>query len=379
MFINFWYPTLMSDELTDEPVHRRMLGQDFVLFRDQAGIAHCLSNVCAHRGGSLADGKIKQDCIECPYHGWQFGADGRCRRVPSMGPEAKIPERAKVDSYPVQEKYGVVFAFLGDLPEADRPPLNVVKEWDQEGWASSWVSWEWHANIERAVENSIDPAHNEFVHPTHGFQGEREGYKVPDLEIIHTDWGSAFKITIYSPGLSEGGLKGLKTHEGERHAVSGHHGPNQLWNQLHLTETNWMHMYQFATPIDEFNSKFFLLTMRNCWLEPERDEKFNERNVITSEQDRGILERLQPPMATTAMKRETLVESDKVVVLYRDALKRWERKGWRIDIDAINRNEGKVAYAIPSPARQNSKGWVIDPVPLIDRSSDSEHHADAAE
>lgn len=63
MFINFWYPTLMSYELTETPVQRRMLGQEFVLFRDQAGVAHCLSNVCAHRGGALAHGKIKLDSL----------------------------------------------------------------------------------------------------------------------------------------------------------------------------------------------------------------------------------------------------------------------------------------------------------------------------
>jgi len=133
MFINFWYVAAESKSLADEPLHLTMLGQEFVLFRDSKGIARCLSNVCTHRGGSLAHGKIKGDCIECPYHGWQFNADGYCTHIPSIGKDAKIPGRAKVDAYPTQEKYGLVFAFLGDLPEEERPPIVDVSEWGKTG------------------------------------------------------------------------------------------------------------------------------------------------------------------------------------------------------------------------------------------------------
>ena len=117
MFINFWYVAGRADEISDQPLKRRMLGQDFVLFRDRQGKAHCLSNTCVHRGGSLAGGKVKGDCVQCPYHGWEFNGDGVCQRIPSLGSQAGIPARARVDAYPTEERYGLVFAFLGDLPE----------------------------------------------------------------------------------------------------------------------------------------------------------------------------------------------------------------------------------------------------------------------
>src|SRR5688572_31205012 len=110
-----------------------MLGQDFVLFRDKAGKAACLSNICTHRGGSLGDGKVKGDCVECPYHGWQFNGDGQCVRVPSLDHDTKVPSRARIDAYPVQEKYGLVFAFLGDAAEAERPPIMDIPEYGQAG------------------------------------------------------------------------------------------------------------------------------------------------------------------------------------------------------------------------------------------------------
>ena len=96
MYMNFWYPACQSSSLTEQPLKRKMLGLDFVLFRDASGRAHCLSNTCIHRGGSLGGGRVKGDCIQCPYHGWEFGGDGRCRKIPSLGPDAKIPQRARV-------------------------------------------------------------------------------------------------------------------------------------------------------------------------------------------------------------------------------------------------------------------------------------------
>src|SRR5690606_2687600 len=122
MYINFWYPVARSDEVSsDKPFRAELLGMRFVAFRDHAGRPFVLSDVCIHRGGSLGKGWVRDDAVVCPYHGWRFGGDGRCRHIPTL-PDETPPARAKVDSYPVQEKYGIVFAFLGDLPEEERPP-----------------------------------------------------------------------------------------------------------------------------------------------------------------------------------------------------------------------------------------------------------------
>ena len=135
MFINFWYPMALSKELGDAPFQSDALGQSFVLFRDHEGNPHCLANTCIHRGGSLGAGKLKDGCIECPYHGWQYNGDGQCVHIPTLRANTKIPSRARVDTYPVVERYGLVFAFLGDLPEEERPPILDLKEWDKDGWS----------------------------------------------------------------------------------------------------------------------------------------------------------------------------------------------------------------------------------------------------
>jgi phenylpropionate dioxygenase-like ring-hydroxylating dioxygenase large terminal subunit len=80
MFINFWYAAFRSRALGATPVKVRMLGQDFALFRNAAGEAQCVSNVCIHRGAALAGGKVSGDMLLCPYHGWGFDGSGVCRR-----------------------------------------------------------------------------------------------------------------------------------------------------------------------------------------------------------------------------------------------------------------------------------------------------------
>jgi phenylpropionate dioxygenase-like ring-hydroxylating dioxygenase large terminal subunit len=365
MYINFWYPMVTSEELTDQPVKVRALGQDFVVFRNADGNANCLSNTCTHRGGSLSGGKIKGDCIECPYHGWQFDGEGSCHRIPSLGPDASIPGRTRVDAYPVEENYGLVFAFLGDLDETERPPVLPVPEWDQEGWRPTLQHYTIQGNYERSVENGLDPAHNEFVHDTHGFGGVDEAYKVNELRIEESPpWGRGFWHTFNAPPLP-GQMKEGRTQSGDLDVGTGHHGPNQVWTYIHASETTWFHQYLFERPIDEEHIHVYLLCMRNSFLEEKYDAYMIERNQYVADQDKTVIEDLRPVLTPPTSTKEFMLPADKVILMYREMLKEWDAKGWRIDTDAVERNSGKVAYAVPSPARRKRKGWVLDPIPVI--------------
>ena len=371
MFINFWYPACEGTEITDQPVKRRMLGQNFVLFRDADGVAHCLSDTCVHRGGSLSGGKVKGDCVECPYHGWQFDGDGRCHRIPSLGPNAKIPGRARVDAYPTQERYGLVFAFLGDLPEAERPPLLHIAEYGAdgpiEGWTATIQHFEWAFDYKRSMENGIDPAHNEFVHPTHGFSGEREDYKVNPPKLIHTDWGTGFWGRPYVPPLAEKKMQEASGRSGNTtiSAGTGHVGVASIWTFIHPMPDMKIHQYLFECPVDDANTSLFLVNLRNFLIESEDDERMKGRNEYVALQDRDILLAVHPVLTPETRTKELFMPSDSPIGAYRDKLKQWETRGWRIDVDEVDRNRRKVAYAIPCPTRRESKGWVLDAVPLI--------------
>ena len=370
MYINFWYPMAKAGEITDTAVKVECLGQEFVVFRGEDGEAKCLSNTCVHRGGALSGGKIKGNYIECPYHGWQYDAQGECHRIPSLGSKANIPNRTHVDAYPVEEKHGLIFAFLGDLPEDERPPIIEVKEEGLEGWRPTMLDYERGANYERSIENGIDPAHNEYVHDTHGFSGEKEEeYHVGDMREEHTDWGQGFWHTFDAPKLPEGEMRKLRDTEGDLDVGTGHHGPNQVWTYIHPSNDFYFHQYLFERPISDEKTHIYLLCMRNCMLDPKHDDLMNERNFYVAKQDVEVIQGLNPVITPETNSKEFMVPSDKSILMYREKLKEWTDNGWRIDVEAVEANRHKVAYALPSPARRKVKGWVLDSIPVVGGSA----------
>ncbi len=371
MFINFWYVAGRREEFTDQPIKRRMLGQDFVLFRDSDGIARCLSNTCSHRGGSLAGGKIKGNCVECPYHGWQFDGEGRCHRIPSLGADAKIPARARIDAYPTEERYGLVFAFLGDLPEQERPPIMDIKEYmsdaPDEGWRATVQHFDWDFDYKRSMENGIDPAHNEFVHPTHGFSGELEDYRVIPPKLKETEWGVGFFGEVLAPPLAEGKMQAASGRSDNAiiYAGTGHFGVCSIWTYIHPTPEMQIHQYLFETPIDTSHTSLYLVNLRNFLIEPSDDERMMTRNEYVAVQDRDVLQAIHPILTPDTRTKELFMPSDSPIGRYRDRIKEWEERGWRIDSDEVEKKRKKVAYAIPCPERRNSKGWILDSVPRV--------------
>ena len=367
MYINFWYVADQSQNITESPVKKKMLGQNFVLFRDTKDKVHCLSDVCVHRGGSLSGGKIVKDCIQCPYHGWQFNGKGKCQKIPSLGKGTKIPSRVKVDTYPTKELYGLVFCFLGDLPEKDRCPIMKVSEYEQEGWRTTTQYFQFNIDYKRSIENGIDGAHNEFVHPTHGFSGEDDDYKSPSIDIKNTKWGTGFFNQMYAPPLKEKTMREASGRDENAviEAGTGHHGISMLWTHIHPTPDIFIHQYMYETPIDETHTNLFLINTRNFLIEPEHDERVMERNQVVAFQDRDVLINLHPRLTPETTKNEFFVTMDRPIKRYRDLLDEWQQNGWRINIDEVSRTRMSHAYAIPSPGRRKTKGWVVDPIPII--------------
>ena len=119
----FWIPALLSTELAErdgDPVHVKLLGQDFVAFRDSNGKVGLLDEHCCHRGASLTIGRVENCGIRCIYHGWLFDADGTVLETPNVN-DPKFKERFKARAYPVREAGGFIWAYLGDT--AHMPPL----------------------------------------------------------------------------------------------------------------------------------------------------------------------------------------------------------------------------------------------------------------
>ena len=263
--------------------------------------------------------------------------------------------------------------FLAICRRKSGRPLFDVKEWDQEGWTSTLQTYTIKCNYERSIENGIDPAHNEFVHDTHGFQGEDEEYKIGEMRLEESDWGQGFWHTFNAPELTKDSeLSDVRKEAGDLEVGTGYHGASHVWTYIHLSATDWMHQYLIERPIDEHNTAVYLLCMRNCYTDPKFDQNVIDRNQYVAEQDVTIVEALHPVITPDTNTKEFMVPSDKCILLYRESLKEWEQNGWKIDTDAVAATTNKTAYAIPSPARREQKGWVLDAIPLKKPSAAAE-------
>ncbi len=364
MYINFWYPIARSEEITgDKPLRVELLTMPFVAFRDEDGAAHVLADTCVHRGGSLGKGWVKEGRAICPYHGWEYDGSGVCTKIPSLA-NKKIPARAKVDSYPVQERYGIVFAFLGDLPEAERPPLYDVEEYGTDGWKSQLYVYEADCNYERSVENGLDPIHNEFVHPAQGapvLPPEQQSSPVPMEDI---PWGSKFYMHYPHKKDFNTELSDVKSGDRIGSAGSWFQGPNQLVTWIDISAENSFHQYIFEAPIDEGRTRIFFLNMRNWLLDDQYDMRIEKPTLEIVQEDVNVLETLQPVKTPPNNTKEILVPGDTVVLRYREWLAEWDANGWRMDTTRLQAERQGTAFAIPSPGRRESGNWVLDPVPL---------------
>ncbi|MCS6947178.1 MAG: aromatic ring-hydroxylating dioxygenase subunit alpha [Steroidobacteraceae bacterium] len=365
MFINFWYAAARSAALSAKPLGVRMLGQDFALFRDRDGRAHCVANRCTHRGAALADGRVADGLLQCPYHGWSFDGDGHCRWIPSLGRAAQPPQRARIDAYPTVEKYGIVFAFLGDLPEPERPGILEIPEWQQPGWTFDHYDFTLKTNYERAIENALDPAHTEFVHPAMGYQGAEEGYRVPDFTIERKSWGAGAMIE-FEPPPPRGVWRILRKPGTKVISGSGFHGPSHVWTYVHITARAWSHQYIYHTPIDEYADRVFFINARNFLTSRLFKKGADRRALAIIEQDRRIIENLEPLFTPQSAHEQLSVRADALSMHYRERLREWTERGWRIDTArlAAERPRSRV-LTIPSPARREHTSWVYDTVPLV--------------
>jgi len=165
---NAWYAAAFADELDDAPLARKLLDRDMVLFRLEDGGIALLGDRCPHRFAPLSAGKVVGNEIQCPYHGLQFDRLGQCSRNPHMKGGGPL-RAARVDSWPVTEKYGVVWFWPGDPEMADPAAIPSIAFLDQPD-RFSVVKGLLHVrgHYELVVDNLLDLSHASYIHPQFG-------------------------------------------------------------------------------------------------------------------------------------------------------------------------------------------------------------------
>jgi phenylpropionate dioxygenase-like ring-hydroxylating dioxygenase large terminal subunit len=373
MLINNWYVLTNSEDVTEKPVGVHALGQDLVVFRDSEGHARVLSDTCVHKGGSLCRGKVVEGAVECPYHGWRYDGEGKCVEIPSLGKEARIPKRARVDAYPTEERWGWVWAFLGDLAEEDRPPLpDFFPEYEEQDGAWRFVrgTAQFDCNWVRALENGVDATHAVFVHTDFG---NPERTVVGDYEVLDED------NRLYSTGEGEPVNKRGKW----RDVLPDKRGKRQtevqifvpapcIRIQMHMQPPISQIIVTAYTPIDENHTRLNFIHSRNFLMEEEHDADSLRRVHLVIGEDAAVINHLKPARVPPTLADELLLANDKHGTMFRKKVKAREAAGDAIDSQALAA-EYEYARVIPSPARgADPKNWVLKPVPM--RPGEEQEH-----
>ena len=162
MLRRYWWPVAFADEVRGpRPKLVKLLGEDFVVFRDGAGHLGMLESQCAHRRTSLKYGRVEKDGIRCCYHGWKFDRTGRCLETPPEEEGSTLKDRVSMAAYPVEEAGGLVFAYIGPRPAPLLPRYDMFVH--AAGTRYVWGFTD-HCNWLQSAENAADGTHLHWLH-----------------------------------------------------------------------------------------------------------------------------------------------------------------------------------------------------------------------
>jgi phthalate 4,5-dioxygenase oxygenase subunit len=159
----YWQPAALSEELTGpRPVRPvKLFGRDLVLFRDCEGQLGLLDRDCPHRGADLAFGRLEDGGLRCLFHGWLFDRNGHCLQMPADPQGPQLCARVRQRSYPVVERNGIIFAYLGTGEPPELPALDCFVAPESHVFA---FKGHLDCNWLQALEVGLDPAHASFLH-----------------------------------------------------------------------------------------------------------------------------------------------------------------------------------------------------------------------
>jgi len=284
----YWQPVALLDEfdprldprMAERPLKAvRLLGQDLVLFRDAQGRYGLLDRDCPHRGADLVFARHEGDGLRCPFHGWKFAADGRCLETPAEPAGSALCQRVRQRSYPLLERAGVLFAYLGpeDIAAPALPAFDCFSAPASHAFAFKGL---WQCNWLQAFEVGIDPAHPSFLHrylqddsleQTYGRQfraasaGDVDGERWPMTRVMREFCSPEIRHEEVAPGLTR--LTALRlmneqlTHVRVTHAVFPHTFVIPLSETLTITQMHvpvddtrtywWSFFTSFGAPLDK--------------------------------------------------------------------------------------------------------------------------------
>lgn len=317
MIRNQWYTVLESDEVPRHtPLSVTRMGERLVFWRNSVGAITCMHDICPHRRVALSQGRILGDCIECPFHGFQYDGSGRCRLIPANGRDAPIPKAIRLDTYPVHEAHGLIAIWWGGA--RDPMPAPPYFEALDESFSYITVRDQWATHYSRAIENQLDVVHLPFLHKATIGRGGRTLVNGPLVR-----WESrAFerdRLNLWMKNVVDAGQRPLRPDEmlePDRHPGLQFQFPN-LWH-------NWIsddvRVFAAFAPIDDANTLMYVRFYQSFVRAPVLRDLVNLAawpfNLLVLRQDKYTVQSHDPgPSALRG--GEKLIQGDLPIIAFR--------------------------------------------------------------
>lgn len=317
LLASFWHPVAYASEIANRPMAARLLDQRLVIYRAE-GCAVVANDVCIHRGAPLSGGCMKDETLVCPYHGLRFDKHGACVAVPPAGPDAVISPKLRLTTYPVAERYGIVWTCLAPEPKAPLPNWHAF-----ENPALQKVKLpiaEWNCSAFRHVENFNDVAHFSFVHA--GTFGNPDDPLVARHDVRPTDHGLSRTMPVaqidrdtFCPGPAA--VTEMEYRYDYRLPFA---------SSLTIASPDGRNEYIFdaVSPVSAAKSRIFILKARDYDLGDPVDDWIRFQQAV-NEEDRWIVEAQHPEEIPMDLRAEAHILADAWSIAFR---RRWAALGY---------------------------------------------------
>ncbi|MBW4491089.1 MAG: aromatic ring-hydroxylating dioxygenase subunit alpha [Trichocoleus desertorum ATA4-8-CV12] len=341
MLKNFWYACEFSSAVTNKPKQIVMLNQRFVLYRDSQGQVVALNDQCPHRGAALSLGQVEDGCIHCPYHGWKFQADGHCIDIPANQPGVPIPKKARVDTYSVQEKYGFVWLFYGDLPETERPPIPLLPEFADSTLHPIFLEYKMNAHYTRVIENSLCPAHISVVHSDSFGWGFTQDQKVEEYDVDEEPWGVSAVITYENFTKPKGFFRlFFQPSRTKVQSKTTFYLPNITKVVIDFGRGKLVN-YAIHLPIDDNTTLSKRIQFRSFFTYSWADPIFVKFHHKVGMEDRVVTESEYPKRIPENLASEAHTPADALPLAFRKLRQKYLAMGWGLEPSSDNSNNLK--------------------------------------
>lgn len=307
-----WHAVSTTDAVGSQPLGVELLGSPYVIWRGPDTQLTAAADRCSHREARLSLGTLNDGCLQCPYHGWTFGSDGKCVEIPSSGKDAPIPPAAHLSSVRVAERYGLIWLCPAE-PKHAIPHLDVDEDANFTRLNAAMQTW--NVSVTRMIDNMLDVAHFPYTHA--GTFGREQEKMVPGFTMTQLDdtfTGYDYSVVINNEGeaktMSGGGddVIGLDM-------STGFALPHSVRSTMSYENGIEQTLFMTAAPISAERSYFTFVLWRNDDVS-ESGQAIVDFEEEVAREDQSMLENLSGELS---LERGALVDvqSDKASLEWR--------------------------------------------------------------